>query len=183
MRHVGERLEMHDSKSHNGTRQTGHHLGGRLARWLATGAIAALCAVAVGSTGLPTAHAEESEPNIIGRWMTKDHDGVFEISRCGNEICGRLAGVRYTTEMPRDKRGEPECNLPMLNGFTPDPKEAGHWNGHVTDPDTGHVYHAKLWVSPSGDLKLRGFVAVPLFGETETWSRYTGTIGPACKLP
>lgn len=172
---------MHDSKSHNGMRQTGHRTARRIRRWLATATTAALCAMAVGAGGLPAARAAEAD--IIGRWMTKDHDGVFEISHCGNEICGKLAGVRYTTEMPRDKRGEPECNLPMLNGFTPDPKDAGHWNGHVTDPDTGHVYHAKLWVSQSGDLKLRGFVAVPLFGETETWTRYTGTIGPACKLP
>lgn len=174
---------MHDSNSHNGTRHAGHRTGGRIRHRLATAAMAAVCAVTVGTGGLPSARAAEAEPDIIGRWMTKDHDGVFEISHCGNEICGKLAGVRYTTEMPRDKRGEPECNLPMLNGFTPDPKETGHWNGHVTDPDTGHVYHAKLWVSQSGDLKLRGFVAVPLFGETETWSRYTGTIGPACKLP
>ncbi len=173
----GERFKMHDTKRNMTLRQK----GGRILRAFALPAMTALCAMAVGLASPVAAHAEGAD--IIGRWMTKDHDGVFEISQCGQEVCGRLAGLRYTTDMPRDKRGEPECNLPMLNGFTPDPETKGHWNGHVTDPDTGHVYHAKLWVSQSGDLKLRGFVAVPLFGETETWTRYTGDIGPACRLP
>ena len=172
---------MHDSKRDNHPRHAGHHL----ARHLARRAGATLCAMGMvlAPMAMPATHARAAEPDIIGRWMTKDHDGVFEISRCGQEVCGHLVGLRYETDMPRDKRGEVECNLPMLNGFTPDTDTPGHWNGRVTDPDTGHVYHAKLWVSQSGDLKLRGFVAVPLFGETETWSRYTGTIGPACKLP
>ncbi|GAB6966047.1 hypothetical protein JCM25156A_00840 [Komagataeibacter kakiaceti JCM 25156] len=175
---------MQDSKSNNGAPGRESRFAPRRAARLA----AMVCTVAVAmGAGVTHAHAESqnpgAQPDVIGRWMTKDHDGVFEINRCGQELCGRLAGLRYTTEMPRDKRGEPECNLPMLNGFTPDSDSPGHWNGRVTDPDTGHVYHAKLWVSQNGDLKLRGFVGVPLFGETETWSRYTGTIGPACKLP
>lgn len=175
---------MQDSKRNNGA-------PGRESRFAprrAARAAVMLCAMAMAwGTGASAAHAQSHtpgpQPDVIGLWMTKDHDGVFEISHCGQQLCGRLAGLRYTTEMPRDKRGEPECNLPMLNGFTPDPDSPGHWNGRVTDPDNGHVYHAKIWVSQSGDLKLRGFVAVPLFGETETWTRYTGTIGPACKLP
>ena len=173
---------MQDSKRDNPPGHTGIRPVPRQVRR----AGAALCAMAMmlAPLAMPAAsHARAAEPDIIGRWMTKDHDGVFEISHCGQEICGHLVGLRYETEMPRDKRGEVECNLPMLNGFTPDADTPGPGNGRVTDPDTGHVYHAKLWVSQSGDLKLRGFVAVPLFGETETWSRYTGTIGPACKLP
>lgn len=173
---------MHDSNKDNHPGKTGT----RAARWLACSTGAVLCAIGMMLAPIAmsaTSHAQTAEPDIIGRWMTKDHDGVFEISHCGQEVCGHLVGLRYETEMPRDKRGEVECNLPMLNGFKPDTDTPGHWNGRVTDPDTGHVYHAKLWVSQSGDLKLRGFVAVPLFGETETWSRYTGSIGPACKLP
>ncbi|MFT9164641.1 MAG: DUF2147 domain-containing protein [Komagataeibacter saccharivorans] len=174
---------MHDTNKDNGARSSMTGIMHRLAATAAS-TLSAM-AIAVTMQGAPAARADSpaAEPDVVGHWMTRDHDGVFEIGHCGQKLCGRLVGLRYTTEMPRDKRGQPECNLPMLDGFTPDRDEQGHWNGHVTDPDTGHVYHAKLWVSQSGDLKLRGFVAVPLFGETETWSRYTGTIGPACKLP
>ncbi|MBO5995616.1 MAG: DUF2147 domain-containing protein, partial [Acetobacter sp.] len=35
-----------------------------------------------------------------------------------------------------------------------------------------------------GVLKLRGYVGIPIFGETHTWTRYKGgAIGPECKMP
>ncbi|WP_165832049.1 DUF2147 domain-containing protein [Novacetimonas pomaceti] len=148
-------------------------------------ALLALALVAGLARAIPSADAAPSSDaaEILGEWETKDHDGVFRIMKCGSEICGDLVGLSYTKDVPKDHAGHSECGLRMLTGFTPDPQDAGHWNGHILDPDSGHVYHARIWVSSSGALKLRGFVAVPLFGETETWTRFTGRIGPECRLP
>ena len=100
---------MHDTKRNTTLRQA----GGRIIAAFALPAMAALCAMAVGLASPGAAHA--GEPDIIGRWMTKDHDGVFEISQCGQQVCGRLAGLRYTTDMPptRKRRGTGMAMLPI----------------------------------------------------------------------
>ncbi|WP_323991107.1 DUF2147 domain-containing protein [Nguyenibacter sp. L1] len=121
--------------------------------------------------------------SVLGLWETKEHDGVFQITSCGTQVCGRLVGMRYTGEVPKGKDGESECGLLMLTGFTPDPDDPGRWNGHILDPDDEHVYHAQIWSPREGVLKLRGYVGIPLFGETQTWTRYAGTIGPLCRMP
>jgi uncharacterized protein (DUF2147 family) len=122
-------------------------------------------------------------PSLEGMWETREHDGVFQITPCGTQLCGRLVGMRYTGDVPKAKNGGSECGLQMLTGFTPDSDDPGRWNGHILDPDTNRVYHAQIWSPGDGVLKLRGYVGIPLFGETHTWTRYAGTIGPVCQMP
>ncbi|MBE7213181.1 MAG: DUF2147 domain-containing protein, partial [Gluconacetobacter diazotrophicus] len=61
--------------------------------------------------------------------------------------------------------------------------EPGHWNGWVLDPDDGHSYGANVWSPAPGILQLRGYVGLPIFGRTERWTRYDGSIGAGCRLP
>ncbi|MFW7266678.1 DUF2147 domain-containing protein [Gluconacetobacter sp. Hr-1-5] len=128
-----------------------------------------------------TAAARDASP-VLGQWVTRERDGVFEIRACGGELCGRLVGMRYTGEIPKAKDGTSECGLLMLTGFVPDSDDAGRWNGHILDPDSGKVYQAQIWSPRDGVLKLRGYVGIPLFGETHTWTRYDGTIGARCQM-
>jgi uncharacterized protein (DUF2147 family) len=107
---------------------------------------------------------------------------VFSIVRCGAQLCGRLVGMRYTGDMPLDVNGNPECNILMLTDFNHIDDGSDEWDGHILDPDSGHVYPAHIWSPEPGVLKLRGFIGIPLFGETQTWTRYTDAIGPACRM-
>lgn len=122
---------------------------------------------------------------LIGYWLSQDHDGVFQIQQCGDAVCGHLVGLRYEgTDVPRGYDGKVECNLLMLTGFRPMRDNARKMQGHILDPDTGHVYDAQIWTDGPDVLKLRGYLGLPLFGETQTWTRYTGgAIGPMCKMP
>lgn len=117
-----------------------------------------------------------------GLWLSQEHDGVFRIGHCGDTLCGRLIGMKYEGDPPKDVWGHPQCGLLMLTGFKTGQDQ--RWTGHILDPESGHVYDAKIW-SPIPDiLKLRGFVlGISLFGETQTWTRYRGAIGANCKLP
>lgn len=127
----------------------------------------------------------QDESAVTGLWLSEKHDGVFQIARCGDALCGTLVGLLYgpTEPMPRAKDGREECRLVMLTEFRPLEDDPGRWGGKILDPDTGNLYHSQIW-SPGPDvLKLRGYILVPVFGETQTWSRYTGKIGPACRLP
>ncbi|NHO18243.1 DUF2147 domain-containing protein [Acetobacter oeni] len=128
---------------------------------------------------LPTSGPE------FGYWLSEKHDGVFHIARCGEVLCGTLVGLLYgpTEPVPKSRDGRSECGLTMLTGFTPMSDDPGRWAGRILDPDTGNVYHAQIWSPQQDVLKLRGYVMIPIFGETQTWTRYTGTIGAACRMP
>jgi uncharacterized protein (DUF2147 family) len=61
---------------------------------------------------------------------------------------------------------------------TPD----GKWLGHITDPRDGSSYQAEIWVDGAGELHLRGFVGVPLLGQTQIWHRFTGRLASECRV-
>ena len=119
----------------------------------------------------------------LGRWLSQDRDGVFDIEPCGAMLCGRLVGIRYVGPMPTDDHGAPQCGLMMLSGFVRGRDDPGRWSGVILDPRHGRRYHAQIWSPRPGLLKLRGYLLLPLFGETQRWTRYDGAIGPSCHLP
>ncbi|ASC04381.1 hypothetical protein WSS15_05510 [Acetobacter pasteurianus] len=125
------------------------------------------------------------EDSLMGYWLSQDHDGVFKIEKCGETVCGRLIGLRYDgTDVPKGHDGKTECNLLMLTDFRPLKDEKNKWEGNILDPDSGHKYDARIWSPQSGVLKLRGYLGLPIFGETQTWTRYSGPpMGPVCKMP
>ncbi|HEY6434702.1 MAG TPA: DUF2147 domain-containing protein [Acetobacteraceae bacterium] len=118
----------------------------------------------------------------LGRWTTANRGGVIEIGWCGATLCGRIVGIaRLPGEpIPTDYQGRSQCGLTIITDESP--TRDGTWLGHITDPRSGKKYQAELWVDDAGRLKLRGFVAVPLLGETETWRRFTGRLTADCRV-
>lgn len=127
------------------------------------------------------AAAQLPEPQqVYGRWLTESKRGVIEIYRCGDEVCGKLVWLiepmRRGAPAVDDKnpdptlRRRPLCGLAMLGGFHH--TEPQRWtDGWIYDPDSGDTYHATIFLESAGILKLRGYVGIPLFGETQTWTR------------
>ena len=107
---------------------------------------------------------------------------MFEIRDCGATLCGRLVAIRYEGAMPTDNKGHPQCGLMMLTGFVRQQNDPGRWAGMILDPEKGRTYHATIWSPQPGLLNLRGYLLLPLFGQTQHWTRYGGSIGPACHL-
>ncbi|MDI2113011.1 DUF2147 domain-containing protein [Commensalibacter nepenthis] len=119
----------------------------------------------------------------IGRWATKENDGVFDIYFCGQKLCGRFVGMQYTTDLPPNtKYGRSQCKFVMLRDFVKD-KSGKYWRGIILDPRNEKSYDAKIWLANKDVLRLRGYLGISLFGETHVWHRYTGDILPNCKLP
>lgn len=148
---------------------------------------AALGAILLGlfaaSSNAAIARAATLPAPPLGRWLSQDHDGVFEIMDCGKTVCGRLVGLRYEGVMPTDKAGHPQCGLMMLTGFVRDESDPKRWDGLILDPEKDRTYHSEIWSPEPGLLKLRGYLLIPLFGETQRWTRYDGPIGRDCHLP
>lgn len=118
----------------------------------------------------------------MGSWLTETRDGVVRVYRCGNDggICARVIGMEYEGQEPVDIWHRPKCGLTIMNDLRPRPD--GSYEGQILDPDSGKSYDARLHLDPSGILKLRGYIGLPIFGATQDWTRFHGKLGPACHL-
>jgi len=118
--------------------------------------------------------------SILGQWLTTERTSKIEIYRCGDEFCGKIAWLkeperdgkpRVDEKNPDEKlRQQPLQGLVILRGFTyrGDSLWAG---GKIYDPKSGNDYQAKMTMVNDTTLELRGYILVPLFGRTETWTR------------
>ena len=115
----------------------------------------------------------------IGVWETgRSH---VEIYRCGDMLCGRIvaldepfddAGRRRTDGNNPDPalRSRPLIGLDLIAGFA---REGDNeWTGGtIYDPRNGKTYKCRMSLQEDGSLKVRGYVAIPLFGRTVIWTR------------
>ncbi len=130
--------------------------------------------------------AMAQQPPVTGRWLTESGRGVVEIYQCGSEICGKLVWliepIRHGAPAVDEKNPKPElqkrllCGMEMLGGFHP--TDAARWgDGWIYDPDSGKTYRATMSLEDADKLRLRGYVGIPLFGETQTWTRTDASHG------
>ncbi len=135
-------------------------------------------AVLVAAAVPPGARAQQ--PPILGRWLSQSGKGVIEIYRCAEKLCGKLIWIAEPIRdgAPATDRNNPDpalrqrplCGLVMLGGFVP--IETNRWGeGWIYSPENGKTYRAQMRIDGPNVLKLRGYVGIPLFGETQTWTR------------
>lgn len=121
---------------------------------------------------------------LTGLWLTQEHDGVMAVTDCGNgDLCVEIAGFfldHRTDPTPVDWRGNSQCHLPMVS----DARETGPnlWAGHIIDPRNGHSFGVEIHLTESGALALRGYLGIPLLGETQIWTRYDGRVPHDCRI-
>ena len=139
---------------------------------------AAVAALVWAGTALP---AWAQTP--LGHWLTEDRDAVIAINRCGDALCGEIAGIplsRPGQPMPTDYRNRTQCHLTIISGAAPDGTK---WRARIIDPRDGGAYRATLALDREGRLLVRGYIGIPLFGRTQVWTRFTGPLPSDCRLP
>jgi uncharacterized protein (DUF2147 family) len=143
-----------------------------------TGRSAALGVLACLVVG--TVSAGTVAPAPTGFWYTPDHGGVVQIRGCGDNLCGVIVGVTASPAgaMPRDVSGRPQCHLTLLRDLRL--QDDGRWHGTVRNPEDGQVYQAEVWLPADGNMRLRGYIGVPMLGSTQSWQRFSGTVQADC---
>jgi uncharacterized protein (DUF2147 family) len=115
---------------------------------------------------------EELDPRThIGAWFfIFEKDGVYygamvkmfvPPGKNPNPICTACSG---------DQKNQPSIGLVMIKGMQRNGRL--YENGTILDPRDGSVYNANMEVTQDGQkLKLRGYLGIPLFGQTQIWKR------------
>lgn len=135
-----------------------------------------------------TAPLWSATDEILGSWLNQKQDAKIEISKCGNDFCGKIVWLKEPVYPAGSKEGAP--GTPKVDTRNPDasrrstpimgmqimsglqPAGDGQWkNGHIYDPDSGKTYSSKATLVSHDQLDLRGFIGVSLIGRTEKWTR------------
>jgi hypothetical protein len=131
----------------------------------------------------PAAAPAASEPTAAGLWEESDARGRvgawFFIFEQDGVYVGAMVKMFVKpgsdpnppcTACSGDEKNQPSLGLLMIKGMQRNGRS--YENGTILDPRDGSVYNAKMEVTEDGQkLKLRGYVGVPLFGQTQVWKR------------
>jgi uncharacterized protein (DUF2147 family) len=145
----------------------------------------------------PMAHAQNTSStntawrmpdvhNPAGLWRTANGNAVVQIAPCGQDLCGQIVGLALAPNdpMPTDWAGAPQCGLTIFR-TAPRVDANGQivaWSGSILDPRNGSHYSARIELNQPDQLKLRGYLGLPIFGQTQTWVPYHGSIPADCRL-
>lgn len=125
---------------------------------------------------------------IDGYWQTIDDKtgnpkGIMQIYTQENVTYGKVLGGypvngvvphQICTKCPSPFTNQPVTSMQIMWGFTYNPQDQDYENGHILDPDSGHIYHAMLIPTNNGqNLKVHGYIGIPLIGRTQIWNRLT----------
>jgi uncharacterized protein (DUF2147 family) len=142
---------------------------------------AVLLAATVGAT------AQTADP--VGEWLVKEGTTRIKVVNCptGPNQAPAIWGVIWAESKPGidsynpdpAMRNRPTLGIPILINMKQ--TEANLWNGKIYDATSGRIWDAKISVSRSDMLEVRGCFGFICSGED--WKRVTGTTIPPVHQP
>ena len=131
------------------------------------------------------ATAQPQSSSVTGNWANPS-GSVIQIYRCGAALCAKLIAISAHAPGHIDAnnpnpalRNRPLCDMTIGTGFEPSGPDRAK-GGKLYDPESGKTYTGTM-TREGNKLKLRGYIGIPLFGRTETWTRAPDSV-PICHL-
>jgi uncharacterized protein (DUF2147 family) len=155
-------------------------------------------ALFLGAT-LGTAFAAPApDQTVAGFWQQVDNQGHvgawFYFTEVNGLYQGRLVKmfkpppgvqtplVTVCTKCGGNQKDAPMLGLTIVNGMRRDGRK--YDDGTILDPRDGNVYHAQMELSPDGQkLSVRGYLGIPLLGQTQVWNRLPDDAIPGAQIP
>lgn len=130
-----------------------------------------------------------------GFWQQADDQGNvggwFYFTEVNDKYEGRIVkmfakpGVKVyetCTACPGNQKNAAMLGLTLVKGMHRDGLK--YSEGTIMDPRNGSVYSAQMELSPDGQkLSVRGFLGLPMLGETQVWTRLPDDSIPAADIP
>lgn len=130
-------------------------------------------------SGLSVA-AQTTKTSIIGTWINQEKAAKIEIYQQDEKFCGKIVWLKEPSEDGKPKtdnknpdkarRNDPIIGLVMLKGFEFDGKSTWE-SGTIYDARSGKTYSCYLTLQVDKTLKVRGYVGISWFGQTNIWTR------------
>lgn len=127
--------------------------------------------------------AEEGK-GVVGHWASPT--SIFEIQVVDGALQGEVRALLNPLYLPEEDSGgraglartddnNPDAELtkrsilglPMFSEYQ---LEGERWEGKIYDPESGNTYQSHMTINDAGDLEIRGYVGMPMFGRTATFA-------------
>lgn len=113
--------------------------------------------------GPATANAAPCD-QLLGTYQNPDGKRVVKITKSGGRFAGRVVSSR-------EKNGQAMVGKTVFRAFRCDTANNRLVDGRIISPFNGRKYRGRLSSASNGDLIVRGFVAVPIFGNSARFKR------------
>ena len=125
----------------------------------------------------------QTVPTAAGFWAQSDDTGNvrawFLFDEKDEIYTGRIVKIfkqpgeptfTHCPKCPGDQKNARMLGLTLITGMKRD--GLSYTEGSILDPRDGSIYHAEMTLSPDGQkLSVRGYILVPLLGQTQVWNR------------
>jgi hypothetical protein len=141
--------------------------------------------------------APAGDRTVSGLWQEVDNQGHvgawFYFSEVNGLYQGRLVKmfkppgaqtplVTVCAKCEGNQKDAPMLGLTIIKGMRRDGLK--YEGGTIMDPRDGKVYHAQMELSPDAQkLSVRGYIGIPLLGQTQVWYRLPDDTIPAKQIP
>jgi uncharacterized protein (DUF2147 family) len=144
------------------------------AAFLAATVFALLTTAAAHAQPVPTAKGfweQADDQGNVGAWfLFSEKDGVYSGRIVKMFKKPGVPTVNLCAKCPGDQKNARMLGLTIVSGMKRDGLK--YTDGSILDPRDGTVYHAEMEVSSDGrQLSVRGYVGIPLLGQTQVWNR------------
>ena len=145
---------------------------------MSSGRVAATCLLMLASLAV----ADDDRNAVTGYWASPESilrvaviDGslsmqvvaLLEPHYAEGEEFGPVGAPRRDDLNPDpDQRHRPIIGLELLSGYA---FADGKWRGRIYDPETGNIYSSSMSMGRNGQLRMRGYIGLPMFGRTQNF--------------
>jgi uncharacterized protein (DUF2147 family) len=121
-----------------------------------------------------------------GRYLTQSGNFEVEVAPCGAALCGQVSKVIANHSMGRSGEAMQAADardpmgLQVLVNFVAEGDAASdprQWRGEIYNRENGKTYSCLMSLDERGDLVLRAYVGLPVFGKTQVWQRLSAMPG------
>jgi uncharacterized protein (DUF2147 family) len=125
----------------------------------------------------PAVELEASFPeeSILGEWWTPGKEGRMRFVKTKSGRYEALVAWGIEPELRDTKNPDPKLRNRKITGsvliWHLKYEDGEYVDGYVYNPRDGNTYHMKARLIGKDTLKIRGYLAVPLLGQSQEWAR------------
>jgi uncharacterized protein (DUF2147 family) len=114
---------------------------------------------------------------IVGEWLVQDKDGRIRFVKAAD---GTYMGIASWAADPKKDTNNPDPkmrdrdNVGSIIIWHLRYDDGEYVDGYCYNPRDGRTYRIKSEVLDGETMKIRGYLAIPLLGQTQQWTRYHG---------